>query len=222
MIYERNRYRTCWDLVCGGYSPPPSIQVIRMQIDVNLGVAGSIEVIAAWLTDRGRFRTTLVFMQWTTIAAPQWEVTGFLLGIQCLLGHFSCYIFLSIIKGRVTGTGLCEHSHWIIFSKALTLLEWYNVHIPWALGFMLGGVVVYLSPHWWNSLLLTNAWAVHSLVWCCDLDICFGLTLQDHETRHTWPCLEFIPSMDGCVVLLWHATQINLSSYSKYHTGTWK
>ena len=37
------------------YSPPPSTQVIRVQIDVDFGFAGSIEAVMRQCTDRGRF-----------------------------------------------------------------------------------------------------------------------------------------------------------------------
>ncbi len=47
------------------YSPPPSTQVMTVQIDVNFKGAGSIEAVAVQRTDRGRFQTSLVCMRCT-------------------------------------------------------------------------------------------------------------------------------------------------------------
>ena len=75
------------------YPPPPSTRVIYVQVDVDFGVAGSIEAAV------GHSPTASPTM-------ASWPLVG---GPQCLLGHFSHYTILAIIVGRMSYTGLCEH-----------------------------------------------------------------------------------------------------------------
>ena len=124
------------------YFPPPSTQVIRVQINEDFKVAGSIDTEVVWRTDQGKFHTSLVSIRCTVQQLVHNKVLWPLVGTQCLLGHFSCYTVLSFIEGRVSGTGLCEHTLWIIFSKAITLLRQYTIHTLWVLGFRSGSELV--------------------------------------------------------------------------------
>ena len=99
------------------YSPPPSTQVISIQIDIDFGVAGSIEAVGRSGAQIGiGFQPFLSACSVPFNSCSTTKVVGFLLGTQCLLGHFSCYTILLFIEGRVSGTRLCEHTL-IIFPK---------------------------------------------------------------------------------------------------------
>ena len=105
------------------YLPPSSTQVIPVQIDVDFGVAGSIETVRWYSTQiRVGFEPFLSACGVPFNSCSTTKLIGLLLGTEYLLGHFSCDTILSFIEGRVSGAGLCEHTFLIFFLKAITLL----------------------------------------------------------------------------------------------------
>ena len=71
------------------YSPPPSTQVISVQINVDFWVAGSIEAVKQSGAQIGvSFKPLLSVCRVPFNQCSTTKVFGLLLGTQSLLGHF--------------------------------------------------------------------------------------------------------------------------------------